>query len=68
MDEIYDVQNIKEGRITKSQWEKERKEATVFKYYDKNDMRPYEAMLKIKTKKLLLDSLVAKYRIYSSAS
>ena len=64
MDEIYDVQNIKEGKITKSQWEKERKETTVFKYYDKDDMHPYEAMLRIKTKKLLLGSLVAKYRIY----
>lgn len=64
MDEIYDIQNVKEGKISKSQWEKERKEATVFKYYDKEDMQPYEAMLKIKTKKLLLGSFVSKYRIY----
>ena len=64
MDEIYDVQNIKEGKITKSQWKKEREEATIFKYYDKDDIHPYESMLKIKTKKLLIGSFVAKYRIY----
>lgn len=64
MDEIYDIQNVKEGKITKTQWEKERAEATVFKYYDKDDIAPYEAMSKIKTKKLLMGSLVAKYRIY----
>lgn len=64
MDEIYDIQNVKEGKITKAQWEKEKAEATVFKYYDKNDMAPYEAMLKIKNKKLLLGTLVSKYRLY----
>lgn len=64
MDEIYDIQNVKEGKITKAQWERERAEATVFKYYDDEDLVPYEAMKKIKTKKLLMGSLVAKYRIY----
>lgn len=64
MDEIYDIQNVKEGKITKAQWERERAEATVFKYYDDDDLAPYKAMKKIKTKKLLMGSLVAKYRIY----
>ena len=64
MDEIYDIQNVKEGKISKEQWEKEKAEASVFKYYDKDDMAPYEAMLKIKNKKLLVGSIVAKYRLY----
>ena len=64
MDEIYDIQNVKEGKITKQQWEKEKTEATVFKYYDVDDLAPYEAMKKIKTKKMLIGSLVSKYRVY----
>lgn len=64
MDEIYDIQNVKEGKISKEQWEKEKSEATVFKYYDKEDLAPYEAMLKIKNRKLFMGSFVAKYRLY----
>lgn len=64
MDEIYDIQNVKEGKITKQQWEKEKAEASVFKYYDKEDTAPYEAMKKVKTKKLFLRSVVSKYRIF----
>lgn len=64
MDEIYDIQNVKEGKISKEQWEKEKSDATVFKYYDKEDLAPYEAMLKIKNRKLFMGSFVAKYRLY----
>lgn len=64
MDEIYDIQNVKEGKITRQQWEREKAEATVFKYYDKEDTAPYEAMKKMKTKKLFLGSVVSKYRIF----
>ena len=64
MDEIYDIQNVKEGKISKEQWEKEKSEATVFKYYDKEDLAPYEAMLKIRNRKLFMGSFVAKYRLY----
>ena len=64
MDELYDIQNVKEGKISKSDWEKERAEVTIFKYYDKDDLVPYEMMKKIKRRRMIIGSLVSKYRIY----
>lgn len=64
IDEIFDEENINKGKITKEQWNKEREEATVFKYFDKDDLAPYEAVKKGKRKKLLIDSIVAKNRLY----
>jgi predicted ATP-grasp superfamily ATP-dependent carboligase len=64
MDEIYDIQNVKEGKMSIEQWEKERAEATIFKYYSSDDTMPYEVMQRIKNKKLLFGRIVSKYRIY----
>lgn len=64
MDEIFDEENIRKKVISREQWVKERDEATVFKYYDKDDPAPYEAVRKGRRKKLLLDSIVARNRIY----
>lgn len=64
IDEIFDEENIKKKVISREQWQKERETATVFKYYDQDDMAPYEAVKKGKRKKLLLDSVVAKNRLY----
>lgn len=64
IDEIFDKDNIRKGKVTKEQWKKEREEATVFKYYDKEDITPYETVKKGRRKKLLIDSIVAKNRLY----
>jgi len=64
IDEIFDEENLKRNIISREQWIKEREEATVFKYYDKNDMAPYKAVKKGKRKKLLMDFIVAKNRMY----
>lgn len=64
IDEIFDEENLKRGVVSQKQWKKEREEATVFKYYDKDDLAPYEAVKKGKEKKLMMDSIVAKNRIY----
>lgn len=64
IDEIFDEENIKKKVISREQWKNERETATVFKYYDQDDMAPYEAVKKGKRKKLLLDSVVAKNRLY----
>ena len=42
MDELYDCLNIKKGLVSREQWEKERDEAEVFRYYDKDDMEPWK--------------------------
>ena len=64
IDEIFDEENVKRGTVSKEQWQKEREEATVFKYFDKDDIAPYEAVKKGKRKKLILDAIVAKNRLY----
>ena len=36
-----DFFNVKIGKISRKQWREDKKKATVFRYYDKNDMKPY---------------------------
>lgn len=64
IDEVFDEENMKRGIITKDKWIKEKEEASVFKYFDEEDPAPYAAVLKEKRKKLLLDHIVAKNRLY----
>lgn len=64
IDEIFDMDNIRRNVVSKEQWRVEREQATVFKYYDVDDLRPYEVMKKNKKKKLLLDTIVARNRLY----
>ena len=64
IDEIFDEENIRKKAISRKQWNKEREEAIVFKYYDKDDLAPYEAVKKGKRKKLFMDALVAQNRMY----
>lgn len=64
IDEIFDKDNIRCKRVSKEQWMAERKQATVFKYYDIDDMRPFKVMKKKRTRKLITDAIVARYRLY----
>lgn len=64
IDEIFDMDNIRRNVVSKKQWRSEREQATVFKYYDVDDLRPYEVTKKNKKKKLLLDAIVARNRLY----
>lgn len=64
MDEIFDEDNLRKKQISKDEWERQRSEASVFKYYDEADLVPYEIMKSQKKKKLFMDSVVSKYRIY----
>ena len=39
---IYDdFSNVREGKLSYKEWRKNRKEAEIFRYYDKNDKKPY---------------------------
>ena len=62
MDELYDCLNIKKGVVTRKQWKKERNEVEVFRYYDKDDLRPWEYVYRrrhlLRLERLVLD----KYR------
>lgn len=64
IDEIYDVANVWNGTISRKRWKKEKAEATIFKYFDADDKRPWESMKRHRMKKILQDTIVKKYRIY----
>lgn len=64
IDEVFDVENVIKGVISKEQWKKEMAEATIFKYYDKEDPEPWKAVKKTRVKQIAQDFLLKKYRLY----
>ena len=64
IDEICDYACVIHKKVSKKQWIKERDGASIYKYYDENDMAPYNAMKKQRLKKLYLDAFIKKYRLY----
>lgn len=44
IDEIGDYDNVRQGLVSKSEWKHQKKEATVYKYYDSSDKLPYYYM------------------------
>lgn len=64
IDEIFDKDNIRRNVVSKEQWLSEREQATVFKYYDVDDTKPYDITKKNKKKKLILDAVVVRNRLY----
>ena len=41
MDELYDCLNIRKGVVNREQWKKDKAEAQVFRYFDKDDIDPW---------------------------
>lgn len=64
IDEIFDEENVNRKKVSTEQWNKERSEATIFKYYDAEDPAPFEAVKRKKNIKLLIDYVVSKNRLY----
>ena len=64
IDELFDVENVLLGKIKKKTWKKDMSEATVFKYYDKEDTVPYEMAKKGKTKQIVQDIILKRFRLY----
>ena len=62
MDELYDCLNIKKGIVTKEQWQKERREAEVFRYFDEDDLGPWKYVNRRRHYLRLERSLLDKYR------
>lgn len=42
INEIWDKFNVMDGVVSKNQWEEDFKKASIFFYYDPDDMRPFE--------------------------
>lgn len=64
IDEFFDIENVIHGRFFYSQWKKDKSEATVFKYYDKNDLEPWKFVKRTMWQHLFRDILLKKYRVY----
>lgn len=63
-DELYDVENVLLGKVSRKQWKRELAEATVCKYYDKDDPVPYEIAKKGKVRQILQDIILKRFRLY----
>lgn len=64
IDEVFDVENVIKGTVSKAQWKKEMSEATIFKYYDKEDPEPWKSVKKTRIKQIAQDFILKKYRLY----
>lgn len=62
MDELYDCLNIKKGVVSREQWQKERDEAGVFRYYDEDDLGPWKYVYRRRHLLRAKRILVEKYR------
>lgn len=64
IDELFDIENVILGKIKKKAWKEDMNEATLFKYYDKEDTVPYEIAKKGKTKQIIQDIVLKRFRLY----
>lgn len=64
IDEIFDVENVILGRVSRKKWKQDKKQATIFKYYDKDDIIPYHIVKKQKIKQILRDIILKRFRLY----
>ncbi len=64
IDELFDVENVILRRVKKKTWKKDMKEASVFKYYDKEDTAPYEIAKKGRVKQIIQDIVLKRFRLY----
>lgn len=67
MNEFWDVFNVKDGIVSKAQWEEDKKKANIFFYYDPDDMKPYEIQrsltLKRKIRRIISKSWINRKRL-----
>ncbi len=64
MDELMDYSNVLHRRVSKKEWKKQREQADILKYYNKDDMEPYHQMKKVRGKTMLQFAVVKKIRPY----
>lgn len=64
IDELFDYENVIKKIISKKQWMADTKEATIYKYFDKEDIEPFKIVKKTKTKQIIQDFILKKFRLY----
>lgn len=64
IDEVFDFENVIKGIISKKQWRADMKQATVFKYYDKNDVEPWRYVMRSRWRQTAQDIILKRFRLY----
>lgn len=64
IDEVFDIENVIKGNISKKKWKADLEQATVYKYYDPNDKEPWKIVKKNRVKQIVQDIVLKKYRLY----
>lgn len=64
IDEVFDFENVLKRDVSKKQWKKDKDEATIFKYYNEDDLEPWRMVNSSRYIQMLKDILLKKYRIY----
>lgn len=64
IDEVFDIANVFKRKVSLKKWKLEKEKATVFKYYDKDDVEPWKSVKSKRVKKILVDYFVLKFRPY----
>ncbi len=64
IDEVFDVENVILGKLKRKKWKLDMAEATIFKYYDGEDIVPYKIVKKGKIKQILQDIILKRFRLY----
>lgn len=64
VDELFDVENVLHHRLSYKQYKKDKREATVFKYFDPEDVEPYNYLKRRRIKQLMQDVILMRFRLY----
>lgn len=64
IDELFDCENVINRTISLKKYKKDKQEAAVFKYWDAEDIGPWQYMRKHRVKKMLQDMLLKRFRVY----
>ena len=64
IDEFFDIENVIKGRLGLRKYRNDKKSATIFKYYDENDLRPWRFVKKYRWIQITQDFILKKFRIY----
>lgn len=64
VDELYDVENVILGRVSRKRWKQDKETATIFKYFDEEDVAPYETARKGSLRQIIQDIILKRFRIY----
>lgn len=64
IDELFDSVNIGRNGLTRRLWKAQKESATLFKFYDKDDIEPYKFVKKRSWYLGMLDRIASRYRLY----